>query len=214
MINEYSALSLNPLSGLYGPDDTLLGRLRQGGAHEILAGLKHFLDTSQWSLYRVTRIFSRPGRAVRSLTVLTQGTRSRVEDHLAQMARAVGGLTEAGLTGHRLVLRARRTTFPHIEDVVVTAPSRAQHKVNPAFLTQWKACAQPGDREVDERALDYIARTHRSGNDPDRLTLVRTEHKCGPQGRPTPRRHRPNSGLARSIRQDQDPSPALLSAMR
>lgn len=148
---EALALALNPRAKLY-KRHSAREKMAAAGLDAILAEHGRRLDAATWSLYRVTRVFTPSGGAVRKLEVLQTGPRDAVSRALSDAAAAEGlavqldddGFRRAWGSHRRTVVervksgkstRKRERTLPCVESYLVAGLAGAEAKTNPSFDT-------------------------------------------------------------------------------
>jgi hypothetical protein len=151
MTLELVSLALNPRGTLYPNKSLIQITLASGDAHAARA-FQQRLDDSQWSLYRVRRIYH-PGktdgirnaqkkgmadRAVENLT--TFENREAAEGELDGLAVQLGEPTETKRDLRYLYRERKGTEYPAREEFYTVAPSHVHTKARygiPWFDRQW-----------------------------------------------------------------------------
>ncbi len=138
---EYGSLAMNPRGTLYR-DKALIDVMQEAGNVQALELHRHYLETCEWALYRVRRIYSAKGRADRCVEKFDVGTRREMEE-LLQRQVAAGSYVQQ-TRGITYVYQRQRqpNQYPTAEDYLVAAPSRVQTKARygvPWFENKWAA---------------------------------------------------------------------------
>ncbi|MBB5109320.1 hypothetical protein [Streptomyces spectabilis] len=145
---EYTAMSLNPNSKLYGErTGSLLGFFDRSRPRDraCLEAFERELDMP-WALYHVRRLFllSHDGRrrpVMRSTDRVDLGRPQQLARRLISVSGRHGVDVEHDpLYGRtRAWVRPRRTAWPMAEELFVTAPARVINKQDDRFEEQWDA---------------------------------------------------------------------------
>lgn len=142
---EFLARSVNPAQTLI-EGSSAAELVADAGLHDVQRGFDARLEACTWALYEVRRV-SRPGRSsergftARSLRVIATGTRSTMDDLLAQQeGRRIHG--EDGIVRH--IVRDRRTDPAQCDHLFVAAPAGAQTKQRPGFEQWWQEATADG----------------------------------------------------------------------
>lgn len=130
---EHQALAFNPEMKLYATR-TLAETLEK---HGITAPAEIFgkaLETAEFALYRVRRVFSGPAQARRAIEKLKTGSRASMHGKLLAFA-AQNGLEMTNEAGIERVYVSRRVAdvYPSFEEMMVVAPAVTETKINKGF---------------------------------------------------------------------------------
>ena len=142
MLLEAVALALNPRMALY-KTKTLREMLTKDGNVAALAAFDALANAEEWAVYRVRRIYSGPGKAVRDVQILARGTREECE------TQAIGTVIERDANPTiELVEKAggktsKRYSTTVIEELISAAPGRAHAKSGSKnFDEKWAAAIE------------------------------------------------------------------------
>jgi hypothetical protein len=123
VVDEFVTVALNKDSGLFGPDNTLSGRLQRDNAREVLRLAGRQALRMMWAIYRVWRLFWAPAQAWRPVQQVRQGNPSAMRAALRQLADTLR-LPLGTEAGHPRLWLAHRTpgAYPALEEFFVAAP--------------------------------------------------------------------------------------------
>lgn len=128
---EYQSLALNPRGSLYR-DRTLLSIVTQDGNIAAKAHFERILSESEWALYRVRRIYKKPGQADRAVEKLETGARAEM---IGRFAQRTGGLVtriEHDIS-YGYVYEREADRYPTVEEFYVIAPAAVESKTRHGF---------------------------------------------------------------------------------
>lgn len=148
LLIEHNALALNARMKLY-KSKTLRELLEADGNTDALRAFETVLDAETWAVYRIRRIYSGPGKAVRKVEILDTGTRTEAFDALFEYGNVkeadgvyrVVVLDEAKYeeTGVRVKKIKRITSAGTREETIAIAPARIEAKSgSKTFETKWE----------------------------------------------------------------------------
>src|SRR5438270_673023 len=101
--------------------------------------LEEYLNEHTWSIYRVRRIYSAKGKAVRAVEQLETATRARALRLLASRTRGMEKVTVERPT-YAYKRQLNTDAYPAFEEFFVAAPSRVRTKARagiPHFDEKW-----------------------------------------------------------------------------
>ena len=134
LVMEHLSLSLNPRFGLYPSGKPLRVTMEQAHAAEVLTSFARLLDDTQWSLYRVRRMYRAQAPLVdRSVKRMATGDRAAM---LAQLRSLGDTEVEGGIARVSIRRRAGRAR-PAIEEFYVAAPAIIGEKEKKCFSRLW-----------------------------------------------------------------------------
>lgn len=120
---EHNSLSFNPRGHLYR-DIAMIDVIRARNVVPVIEAFERRLNTMEWGFYKVRRIYTAKGKAIRCVELLLIGTRAGMESHLDE--RVGEEFRDAVLTqrGIRYAMFERRVpdTYPTREGFYVAAP--------------------------------------------------------------------------------------------
>jgi hypothetical protein len=158
VVDEFVTVALNKESGLFGPNDTLSGRLERDHAGEVLRLARRRAQGMTWALYRVRRLFWAPAQAWRSVHQLRQGEPSTVRATLRELAEALGLSLRADAGLPRLWLAERTPdVYPALEEFLVAAPAQAVDKQRRGFEARWRGHADEQLIAREDTVADRLA---------------------------------------------------------
>ncbi len=128
---EHISLSMNPRGTLYRKG-SLRSIVEQDGNRAALAAFNERLDASEFALYRVRRIYSKKGKADRSVERVMTGTRSEVEREFRRISRGLISDTQHGIRYAYEVERIAES-YPAFESFYVCAPATVASKARYGF---------------------------------------------------------------------------------
>jgi hypothetical protein len=138
---EFVSICLNPRQTLYTKSRTVPDLLQEDNNHAALENLNERLRATDWSLYRVRRIYSSrvPFRSVQKLHT---GSRENCTVELAKQASQYNLplVTETGIS--RLYLKRRGDDGRDCEEMYVVAPATVQSKERKSFEKRWAEAHQ------------------------------------------------------------------------
>ena len=148
LLMEYCSMALNGNMTLFGSGKSLYDSVLAqdtripGSLESVINGFQQRLDTLEWSIYRIQRIYyERPDRKKRPMTdrnveIIMRGSRQEVAQALGRM---LGEHVEDA--GHRRVYTRRRTITDRskttIEEFCVAAPAGIVEKQKKRFPKAW-----------------------------------------------------------------------------
>lgn len=111
LMMERTGQALNERQTLLGgrsPDKawdqgTAIKFAQQNGLGEVLSCYERRLAEMAWAVYQVRRVWSGPSNAIRSVVIVSKGTREEAEAHVAQIAAEHGVELERKMVGHDIV---------------------------------------------------------------------------------------------------------------
>lgn len=140
---EHVSLALNPRMTLF-KNQALWDVIKADGNSEALCRATAQLDSCEWALYRVQRLWygrkaepAKKGLAYRKTIAAAKGSRAEMLALLYQQASDYGVpvLKEAGSC--RVYLRRPDQTYPTAEDFFVAAPATVADKCRASFDHRW-----------------------------------------------------------------------------
>ncbi len=140
---EHVSLALNPRATLY-KDRSLIQITIESGNRPAVDTYRQKLNSKQWAVYRVRRIYSRKAKADRAVEqAAVFATASEAVDRLRAIS-ASSGIPIEELRGINYVILERRseTVFPCREEYFVAAPAVVEEKARyglPWFDRKWSA---------------------------------------------------------------------------
>ncbi|MFD8249749.1 hypothetical protein [Nocardia sp. NPDC059691] len=170
VVDEYVTLALNEKSGLFGPQDTLTGRLRAAGANTILELAENEILHSPWALYRLRRVYFAPATAWRSVDIALRGTPEHTQQILEHLAESLEIPAVTDARHHTRLWLAQRppqsTTYPQVECFFVAIPALVTEKQQRGFENHWMAHASDPLRELDMAAGDHLHQLVKQSSSP------------------------------------------------
>jgi hypothetical protein len=141
---EHLSLALNPNMTLYA-QGSLRDALTGDASHDharAFALLASRLAETDWSVYRVRRIYHAKGRADRSLSKDATGPHDQMVARLKRLARRHQQEVEQLAGSPRFwTLRRRPDQYPALEEMFVAAPADAAEKERDRFEGLWDRVA-------------------------------------------------------------------------
>jgi len=128
---EHISLSMNPRGTLYRKG-SLRSIIEQDGNVAALARFKEKLEASEFALYRVRRIYSKKGKADRTVERITTGTRREVEREFSRVARRLTRRAEHGIN-YAYEIERLAESYPAFESFYVCAPATVPSKTRYGF---------------------------------------------------------------------------------
>lgn len=130
---EHQALAFNPEMKLYA-SRTLAETLEKHGITAPARILAKRLETAEFALYRVRRVFSGPAQARRAIEKVATGSQAAMHGKLVAYA-AKNGLELSREAGIERVYVTRRIPdlYPAFEEMFVVAPAVTETKINKGF---------------------------------------------------------------------------------
>lgn len=139
LLLEHQSLALNPRGTLYR-DRTLRSITSDNHLIEALRHFRRRLETTEYALYRVRRIYRAPGRADRAVEKLMTGCQAEMITSFQQMTLHLKVRVEHDISyGYA---RERETDrYPTVEEFFVVAPATVESKTRYGFEwfeARWK----------------------------------------------------------------------------
>lgn len=131
LLLEHISLSMNPRGTLYRKG-SLRSIVEQDSNLAALARFKEQLDTSEFALYRVRRIYSKKGKADRAVERITTGTRQEVEREFSRIARHLTHRAERSIN-YAYEIERVSDSYPAFESFYVCAPATVSSKTRYGF---------------------------------------------------------------------------------
>jgi hypothetical protein len=131
---EHTALALNPRMSLFGAR-AAWDLANEHQLTDALSMARRQVAAARWALYDVRRTFTGPTTAIRSVRILGEGTRGRMQSALARHPDADPRRDRHGI--HRAWLRPAGTGYPRVEHLVVAAPVGVATKQRASFERVW-----------------------------------------------------------------------------
>jgi len=128
---EHQSLCFNPRGTLYR-NRTLRSIVVDDVNHEALAEFERALETSQYALYRVRRIYKAPGQADRAVEKMGTGTRQEVAGRFAEIASSLTVKAEHGIL-YAYVREREIDRYPAVEEFFVAAHATVASKTRHGF---------------------------------------------------------------------------------
>ena len=146
LIVEYNSMCFNPRGHLYR-DRAMIDVLRRLNVTPVLEEFENRLNTLEWGHYRVRRIYSKKGKAIRCVERLMVGSREKCQDTLKMDFCCDGGRMDV-LRGITYVMRVERKpdVYPACEEFNVVAPAFMSTKLRgpiEKFNERWEAALKP-----------------------------------------------------------------------
>lgn len=142
LVVEYNSLCFNPRGHLFKAG-SMLEQVRKAGVNEVLQTFESKLSLSQWALYRVRRIYSRKGKAIRCVERLEVGSR-REMTAAVRIRRAIGNESLELVSSRGIeyaFFQNRPEVYPAAEGFYVAAPAFVETKVRgpiEKFNARWE----------------------------------------------------------------------------
>jgi hypothetical protein len=132
LVLEYGSLCLNPRGALYNTK-TLHAVVLNSDQAEALEIFERKLDSTEFALSEVKRIYSGPGAAARSVIQIARGTRAEMGRLFDQYAEELSlqVKTERGIRYAYFAERGEQ--YPAVEGFLVVAPAYIESKVRGQF---------------------------------------------------------------------------------
>jgi hypothetical protein len=138
IILEEVGVRLNPAMGGLAGGERLLDILHDADdTDHVLHPVMAKIDRCTWAVYRVQRVITGPGRAMRRVQLLDGGTRAEMERQVHGQAKLGRGVLEQNGDITRLWTQRRGTGYPTRERFLVTAPGLAKSKERSGFEQAW-----------------------------------------------------------------------------
>jgi hypothetical protein len=130
LLVEFNSLCFNPRGSLF-KDSTLLEMVRKRGVKPVLEVFERRLNAMSWGLYRVRRIYSKKGKAIRAVQQMGAGSRLEMFDAFRAIMKSDPSLESVSARGIDYAFFQRRTAdvYPAAEGFYVTAPLFVREKV-------------------------------------------------------------------------------------
>jgi hypothetical protein len=122
---EYVSMALNYRQSLYPEEATLLAAVQALGQADALSRFGEMLDTSQWALYWVRRIYVAKTQAYRSVRILEEGSRQEMQ---ADRLPGYGQVSLEGGIPRVITIPRAEGVYPTLEEVIVAAPRTVENK--------------------------------------------------------------------------------------
>ncbi len=165
---EFNALCFNPRGTLY-KDRALMDQIRKHNVQPVLDAFEKRLAAMEWGFYRVRRIYTKKGNAVRAVERIETGTREQMAARFTQQVTTEPELQVKEVRGISYAMFAHREeeVYPTREGFYVIAPAFVDTKVRGAmekFEERWNRVAlglpmngEPVDPAQDQIPLEYAA---------------------------------------------------------
>jgi hypothetical protein len=143
---EHVSLALNPRMTLFSGGKSLAESFRTNGDQDILDAFDTHLDTQEWAVYQIRRVYSSKGNARRSVRVQTARnlTRTVAEATLTEMAKKAGCTIENTAGSNRFYVHRREVdVYPAVEEFFVACPSCVKDKERKNFDKAWDTALAP-----------------------------------------------------------------------
>jgi hypothetical protein len=130
LVVEFNALSFNPRGTLF-KDKALLDVIRKHDVKPVLVEFERRLAAMRWGLYRVRRIYTAKGQAVRCVEQLNAGARSEMAELFNATVASNPSLSVQESRGISYAMFAHRApeVYPTTEGFFVIAPLFVETKV-------------------------------------------------------------------------------------
>ncbi len=165
---EYNSLCFNPRGHLY-KDKALIDVIRQHDVQPVLAAFERQLAAMRWGLYRVRRVYSRKGKAIRCVERMDAGTRDEMTARFRALAGGVPAQPTETKRGIEYAMFQYRAVgvYPAAEGFFVIAPLFVDSKVRGPienFNERWNRVVaggaldkEPGDPNQADLSLGDLA---------------------------------------------------------
>lgn len=158
MLVEYNSLCFNPRGHLFR-GAALRDVVRRVNVTAVLESFEIQLTSRQWGFYRVRRIYTKKGKAMRAVQRLSEGSRSEMQALFDKTARATAGVDvqTARDISYAYFQRRAEGVYPAAEGFFVIAPLFVKTKVRGSmekFDARWDAVLagrslRSMDQEID-----------------------------------------------------------------
>lgn len=141
MAIEHTAMAMNPRAALYPDGQSLIQIQTDRGNRAAVEAFENRLAAEPWALYRVRRLYSKPGKAERAVERLDIMPREAALAGLQSMAARFAAPVELQ-RGHPYLYREKRVegVYPAREEYYTAAlavvPTKAAHGI-PRFDSSW-----------------------------------------------------------------------------
>ena len=140
LLLEHQSLCLNPRGSLYR-DRTLLSVVIENHHTEALRYFMERLGTAEYALYRVRRIYKRPGKVDRAVQKLMTGSHAELAARFEWMSSGLEAHAEHNIRyGYARMREPDR--YPTVEEFFFVAPATVESKTRYGFdwfEAKWKA---------------------------------------------------------------------------
>jgi hypothetical protein len=140
LLLEHQSLCLNPRGSLYR-DRTLLSVVIENHHAEALRYFMERLGAAEYALYRVRRIYKRPGKADRAVQKLETGRRAEMAACFERISSGLDVRVEHDIR-YSYVRMREPDRYPAVEEFFVVAPATVESKTRYGFDwfdAKWKA---------------------------------------------------------------------------
>jgi hypothetical protein len=131
LLLEHQSLSLNPRGSLYR-GRTLLSIVTDNHHAEALRYFRMRLESHEYALYRVRRIYKGPGHADRAVERLMIGSRAEMNADFERMATRLDVRTDHDIS-YGYVRKREPDQYPSVEEFFVVAPAVVKPKTRYGF---------------------------------------------------------------------------------
>jgi len=139
LLLEHQSLALNPRGTLYR-DRTLRSITTDNHLIEALQLFRRRLETTEYALYRVRRIYRAPGRADRAVEKLMTGCQAEMITSFQQMSSHLKVRVEHDIS-YGYAREREMNRYPTVEEFFVVAPATVESKTRYSFEwfeARWK----------------------------------------------------------------------------
>lgn len=141
MLVEYNSLCFNHRGQLYR-STSMIDVIKRVDIGEALVEFARLLETIPWAIYRVRRIYTKKGKAIRFVERLYDGTREELHQEFIEKADGVSSIVETKRGIHYRMFAWREAgVYPTREGFYVVAPAFMNDKLRgkPAkFEERWE----------------------------------------------------------------------------
>jgi hypothetical protein len=149
LLLEHQSLSLNPRGSLYR-DQTLLSIATETRQTRALQYFNKQLESAEYALYRVRRLYKGPGKADRAVQKLKTGSRVEMDAFFNELAAHLNVRIEHSIR-YGYARERVPNKYPALEELFVVAPAVVESKTRYGFAwfeARWRAAigetGQPG----------------------------------------------------------------------
>jgi len=137
MFMERVSVSLNPRMTLYS-SKSVEDCVRKDGNEEAVRSFEDRLATETWAVYRVRRMYSKPGKAQRKVEMVYNSSRGYCVKAVKDMAVEHGADVVDDGKVVRFYVRVRpKDVYPALEEMYVAAPAVVGNKGSKKFDGKW-----------------------------------------------------------------------------
>jgi hypothetical protein len=123
---EFISLCMNPRTTLYNKR-SLYSIVVKDSQHETLQKFESMLNATEWSIYRVRRIYTKKGKAIRAVEQLETGERDLIFNLFSIHTSGLNTANEMGIT-YAYRYNVKTDCYPTYEEFYVTCPSTVKTK--------------------------------------------------------------------------------------